>query len=82
MDTCPLCEQPIERSLLLARIDERIRADEHIARLRQTATERRKILLRPLEALTAAFLSQKIGQLMFPDRSLPNTRKKWRLSRN
>lgn len=57
LEACPLCEQPIDRPSLLARIDERIRADEHIARLRETTAERRKILLRPLEALGTAFHS-------------------------
>ena len=57
LDTCPLCEQAIDQSSLLARIDVRIRADEHIARLRDTVAQRRRILLRPLEALGAAFRS-------------------------
>jgi energy-coupling factor transporter ATP-binding protein EcfA2 len=57
LTSCPLCEQPIDRSVVLARIDERIREDEHIARARQTVAERRKILERPLADLSAAFRS-------------------------
>jgi hypothetical protein len=57
LDSCPLCEQAIDRQAVLSRIDERIRADEQITRIRTTLIGRKQALKQPLTDLHSAFKS-------------------------
>ena len=53
--TCPLCEQSIDRDVLLARIDERIDADTHIIEARELVSKLRNALLQDLSPLVISF---------------------------
>jgi hypothetical protein len=49
--TCPACEQDIDRAAVLARLDERIAADERITRTKATVAERTEALSGPSSQL-------------------------------
>lgn len=54
LSACPLCEQPIDRAAVLARLEERIKADERIVAARRVVSERQKALYQAVSALAAA----------------------------
>ncbi len=59
LTSCPLCEQSIDQTAVLARIEERIKSDEHITALLETVATRRRALMRPLSDLSNAAASVK-----------------------
>jgi energy-coupling factor transporter ATP-binding protein EcfA2 len=54
LDACPLCEQPIERDVLLSRIMARLDADAKVQTARSLVSQRRKALERPMADLLSA----------------------------
>ena len=56
-ESCPLCEQPINREAVLERLDERIASDARITAARELVAARRRELLPRVQELTRAFKS-------------------------
>lgn len=72
LDECPLCEQVINRKAVLARLDERIAADERVTAARGLVADRCKELLPRVRGLAAGyekFIEQWGKQMLAP---LPN----------
>jgi energy-coupling factor transporter ATP-binding protein EcfA2 len=64
LETCPLCEQPVDRSVVLARLKERIQADERITAARNLVKARRRVLqehTRPLAQAMRQFVNDWAG---------------------